>query len=140
VSGWAEVFLGVIAVATLAIAIAQIGVMVAATAAVRRLERLADRVEHDVRPIVEHLNAIGRDAARAASLATLQVERADRIFADVAGRIEQTVASVQSSLNTPAREGRALVSAFRAAFQAIREMRHNRARQARAEDEDALFI
>src|SRR5207237_1916624 len=70
VSGWSEIFLGVIAVATLAIAIAQIGVIVAAGVAVRRLQRLADRVEEDVRPILGHLNAIGRDAARAASLAT----------------------------------------------------------------------
>jgi hypothetical protein len=140
VSGWSEVFLGVIAVATLAIAIAQIGVMVAAGAAIRRLERLADRVEADVRPILGHLNAIGRDAARAASLATAQVERADRIFGDVAMRVEQTIASVQSSIATPAREGRALVSAFRAAFHAFRELRHNRTRQGRGDDEDALFI
>ncbi len=139
-SGWSEVFLGVIAVATLAIAIAQIGVMVAAGAAIRRLERLADRVEADVRPILGHLNAIGRDAARAASLATAQVERADRIFGDVAMRVEQTIASVQSSIATPAREGRALISAFRAAFHAFRELRHNRARQGRGDDEDALFI
>jgi hypothetical protein len=140
VSGWSEVFLGVIAAATLAIAIAQIGVMVAAGAAIRRMERLADRVEADVRPILGHLNAIGRDAARAASLATAQVERADRIFGDVAMRLEQTIASVQSSIATPAREGRALISAFRAAFHAFRELRHNRARQGRGDDEDALFI
>jgi len=140
VSGWSEIFLGIIAVATLAIAIAQIGVMVAAGAAIRRMERLADRVEQDVRPLLGHLNAIGRDAARAASLATAQVERADRVFADVAIRVEQTIASIQSTIVAPAREGRALVSAFRAAFSAIRELRHNRARQGRGDDEDALFI
>ena len=139
-SGWSEIFLGIIAVATLAIAIAQIGVMVAAGAAIRRMERLADRVEQDVRPLLGHLNAIGRDAARAASLATAQVERADRVFADVAIRVEQTIASIQSTIVAPAREGRALVSAFRAAFSAIRELRHNRARQGRGDDEDALFI
>ena len=139
-SGWSEVFLGVIAVATLAIAIAQIGVMVAASMAIRRMERLADRVEQDVRPILGHLNAIGRDAARAASLATAQVERADKIFADVAIKLEQAIASVESSIAAPARQGRALVSAFRAAFQAFREIRHNRTRQGRGEDEDALFI
>ena len=139
-SVWSEFFLGVISVATLAIAIAQIGVMVAAAAAIRRMERLADRVEADVRPILGHLNAIGRDAARAASLATAQVERADRIFSDVAMRVEETIASVQSSIATPAREGRALISAFRAAFYAFRELRHNRARQGRGDDEDALFI
>ncbi|HYM24214.1 MAG TPA: hypothetical protein VEU08_13440 [Vicinamibacterales bacterium] len=139
-SGWSEVFLGVIAVATLAIAIAQIGVMVAATAAVRRLERLADRVEHDVRPILESVNAIGRDAARAASLATLQVERADRVFGDIAVKIEQAMASLESSIAAPARQGRALISAFKAAFEAFRELRQNRSRQGRGDDEDALFI
>jgi len=140
VSGWSEIFLGVIAVATLAIAIAQIGVMVATTAAIRRMERLADRVEQEFWPILGHLNSIGRDAARAASLAATQVERADRVFADLAMRVEQSIASLQTSILAPAREGRALVSAFRAAFSAIRDLRHNRARQGRSEDEDALFI
>src|SRR5436190_2073883 len=82
----------------------------------------------------------GRDAARAASLATAQVERADKIFRDVAVKLEQAIASVESSITAPARQGRALVSAFRAAFQAFREMRHNRSRQGRGDDEDALFI
>jgi len=140
VSGWSEIFLGVIAVATLAIAIAQIGVMVATSAAIRRMERLADRVEQEVWPLLGHLNSIGRDAARAASLAATQVERADRIFADAAARIEDTIATIQSTLVAPAREGRALVTAFRAAFSAIRELRHSRARQGRGDDEDALFI
>jgi hypothetical protein len=140
VSGWSEIFLGVIAVATLAIAIAQIGVMVATTVAIRRMERLADRVEHEFWPLLGHLNSIGRDAARAASLAATQVERADRVFADLAMRVEQSIASLQTSILAPAREGRALVSAFRAAFTAIRDLRHNRARQGRSEDEDALFI
>ena len=139
-SGWSEIFLGVIAVATLAIAIAQIGVMVATTVAIRRMERLADRVEQEFWPILGHLNSIGRDAARAASLAATQVERADRVFADLAMRVEQSIASLQTSILAPAREGRALVSAFRAAFSAIRDLRHNRARQGRGDDEDALFI
>ena len=43
VSVWAEVFLGVIAVATLAMAIAQIGVLVAAGRLARRVGRLLDR-------------------------------------------------------------------------------------------------
>jgi hypothetical protein len=48
---------------------------------------------------------------------------------------------VQDSVIGPVREGRALLSAFRAAMQAVRDLRQNgRARQGRAEDEDALFI
>jgi len=141
VSTWANLFLGIIAVATLAIAIVQIGVVVAAGRLARRVDTLAQQIERDVKPLFGHLNAIGRDASRAAALATAQVERADKLFADVAMRVELALNSVQSTLGTPAREGRALLSAFKAAFKAIRELRQDaRSRQSRAEDEDALFI
>jgi hypothetical protein len=141
VSTLGEVFLGVIAVATLAMAIVQVGVIVAAGRLARRVEELADRLEQDVKPLFGHLNAIGRDASRAAALATAQVERADQLFADVAVRIDQALNSVQTSLGMPAREGRAILSGFKAALQALRELRQNgRSRQSRSEDEDALFI
>jgi hypothetical protein len=136
-----QVFLGIIAVATLAIAIAQIGVMVAAGRLARRVDRLAEQLDRDVRPLFGHLNAIGRDASRAASLAAAQMERADKLFSDVAVRIELGLNNLQSTLGAPAREGRALLSGFRAAIQAIRDLRQDaRARQSRSEDEDALFI
>jgi hypothetical protein len=137
---WRDVFLGVIAVATLAIAVAQIGVIVAAGLMARRVGRMVDQIERDVKPLFDHLNAIGSDAARAVALATAQVERADKLFADLAVRVEQTVSVVQSSISAPAREGRAMLGAFRAALHAIRELRHGRARQGRGDDEDALFI
>jgi hypothetical protein len=133
---WRDVFLGIIAVATLAIAVAQIAVIIAAAAAAKRVGQLADQFEREVKPLFGHLNAIGRDAARAAQLASAQVERADKLFV----RIDDTLNLVQSSVLAPAREGRALLSAVRAAFHAVRELRQARARQARSEDEDALFI
>jgi hypothetical protein len=141
VSIWSVVFLGVIAAATVAIAVVQIGVLLAAGRLARRVDAMADQLEREVKPLFGHLDAIGRDASRATTLATAQVERADELFSDVAVRIEQVLNSVQTALKTPGREGRALLSAFRAAFQAIRDLR-NRARsgQARAEEEDALFI
>ena len=140
-TAWNDVFLGVIAVATLAIAVAQIAVIVVAGRAARRLAQLAEQFERDVKPLFGHLNAIGNDAARAASLAAAQVERVDRLFNDVTVRFEQTLNAVQDTVIGPVREGRALLSAFRAAMQAIRDLRQNgRARQGRAEDEDALFI
>jgi len=141
VNPWSDVYLGVIAVATLAIAIAQIAVIVAAATLARRVGRLVDEFEREVKPLFGHLNAVGRDAARAAALATAQVERADRIFADISGRVEQALDGVQATLDRPAREGRALLSAFKAALQAVRELRQNaRARQRHGDDEDALFI
>jgi hypothetical protein len=141
VSTATEIALGVIAAATLAIAIAQVGVMVVAGRLARRVDQLSNEFEREIKPIFGHLNTIGRDVSRAAALATAQVERADKLFADFAVRVDQALNSVQASLSTPAREGRALLSAFRAAFQAIRELRQTgRSRQSRGEDEDALFI
>ena len=138
---WRDVFLGIIALATLSIAATQIVVIVAAGRAARRLSQIADQFEREVKPLFAHLNAIGRDAARAAQLATAQVERADKLFGDVAVRVEQTLNTVQSSIGGPAREARALLSAFRAAFRAVRELRRNgRLRRGRSDDEDVLFI
>ena len=104
---WRDVFLAVLAVATVAIAVAQIAVIVAAAAAAKRVGQLADTFEREVKPLLGHLNAIGRDAARAAQLATAQVERADRLFADAAQRFEQTLAGIEASISAPAR-GRTL--------------------------------
>ena len=114
---WAIVFLGVIAVATLATAIVQIGVLVAASRLARRAERLMDVVEQEVRPILGHLNAIGRDASRAASLATVQVERVDRMFALLAGRLEETLNTIQTTVARPAREVAALMAGLRTALE-----------------------
>ena len=136
-SGWSEVFLGIIAFATLAIAIVQIGVLVAAGRLARRAGRLLDHVELELKPVFGHLNAIGRDASRAAALATAQVERVDRLFTDLTQRVDETVKSVHSVLAGPAHEGRAILGALAVA---IRAMRGARARRPRSDDEDALFI
>jgi hypothetical protein len=116
-------------------------VIVAASILVRRITRLIDHSERELKPVILHIQAIAQDAARAAALAGAQVERADRVFADVAQRIEQTVNAIQASLLAPLNEGRALVGAFRAALRAILGLSgHRRSRRGRSEDEDALFI
>jgi uncharacterized protein YoxC len=149
VSDWANVFLGVIALATLAMAIMQIGVLVAAGRLARRIERFVDHAEQELKPLMGHLNAIGRDASRAASLASAQVERADRVIttqvervdrvvATFVDRLGETVDTIQTVVARPAREGAALLAGLRAALGIIRE-RGGRPRS-RADDEKALFI
>jgi uncharacterized protein YoxC len=149
VSDWANIFLGVIALATLAMAIMQIGVLVAAGRLARRIERFVDHAEQELKPIMGHLNAIGRDASRAASLASAQVERADRVIttqvervdrvvATFVDRLGETVDTIQTVVARPAREGAALLAGLRAALGIIRE-RRGRPRS-RADDEKALFI
>jgi hypothetical protein len=74
------------------------------------------------------------------ALASSQVERADHLLGQLAQQVETTVATVQSGLGAPAREGKALMNALRAALDSIRETRRNPRSRRRAEDEDALFI
>ena len=140
-SGWSEVFLGIIAVATLATAVVQIAVLVAAGMLTRRLGRLADQVERELSPLLTSLNAIGKDAARAATLATAQVERVDQLFGDVAQRLDATLGVIQNAITAPAREGAALMVGLRAAVDALRRSIANRSSGTRtSDDEDALFI
>jgi hypothetical protein len=149
VSDWASVFLGVIALATLATAVMQIVVLVAAGRLARRIERFVDHTEQELKPIMGHLDAIGRDASRAASLATAQVERADRVIttqveradrvlATLVDRLGETLDTIQTAVTRPAREGAALLAGLRAALGILRE-KGARSRS-RADDEKALFI
>ena len=70
-SDWAILFLGVIAAATLTTAIVQVAVLVAAGRLTRRLERVVDEMQREIKPLVAHLDAIGRDMAKASSLAAV---------------------------------------------------------------------
>jgi hypothetical protein len=139
VSTWGEVFLGIIAVATLSTAIVQIGLLIAVGKLVRRIGQLTSQLDDQLKPIFGHLNNIARDAAQATSLARAQVERADRLFGDILARAEQAVSTVQRLVNGPVRDGAAILTAFRAAFSVIRDFRAGR-RAKRAEEDDALFI
>ncbi len=139
---WSTVFLGIIAVATLATAVIQIAVLIAAGMLTKRLGRLADQVERELTPLLTSLNAIGQDAAKAASLATAQVERVDRLFGDAVVRLEETMGAIQHAIAMPAREGAALMVGFRALLESLRAgmQRPPRSRSRASDDEDALFI
>src|SRR5262245_21801399 len=105
--------------------------MVVAGVLVRRISQLTTRLEQEVRPLFGHLNAIGRDASRTASLAAAQVERADHVFRDLVTRLDKALNTLEATVSVPAREGRAIMSALRAAVQAVREMRRNGRRKGR---------
>ena len=136
---WSVVFLGVIAIATLATAVVQIWLLVAAERLARQMGRFIDDVERDVKPIIGHLNSVSRDASRAAAIAVSQVERVDALVSDVAAKIDQTITTIHSAIATPAREGRAWVVGVQAVIAAIREFRSS-PRAPRRDEEDGLFI
>ena len=136
-----DVFLGIIAVAVALMAAIQVGAVIVATRLAKRVDRLADSIEHDIRPVFQNLTVMSAEAARAAALAAVQVERADRLFADLTERVDVTIDTLQSRVLGPAREGAALLAGLRAALAALRDRGETvRKRPTAVEEEDALFI
>lgn len=136
-----DVFLAIIAAAVALMAAMHVGAIIVAARLAKRVDRLAAQIEQDIKPVFQNLNAMSAEAARAASLAAAQVERADRMFVDLGHRVEHTLNTLQNRVLAPAREGVALLAGLRAALAAFRDLRESsRRRSAAVEEEDALFI
>ena len=132
----------VIALATLVMALIQVGAIVA----VRRVARAgaADarrRCSSDVRPLIAKAHAIADEASKTATIATAQAAKIDRLVTDLTRRVDETSVVVQQAIITPAREGMAIVAAIKAALGALRGVpAHRPASRPAAEEEDPLFI
>ena len=139
---WTGVFLGIIALAVSVMAAIQVGVVIVGARLARRVESIAAQVDREIKPLIVNLTTVSHEAARAAELAAVQVERADALFADLAERVESTAQTLQSYILAPAREGMALVRGVRAALGALRDMRAavGPSRGARHDEDDPLFI
>jgi hypothetical protein len=135
-----ELFLGIIAVSVLVMAGVQVAVVVLALRATERLSRLTSELERDIRPVVANLQTISADAARATAVAAAQVERADKLFADLATRLDQSVAAIQNSVLGATRGSAAWLAGLKAALAALRDLRQSRTRPSTVDEEDALFI
>ena len=135
-----NVWLGIIAVAVLVMAVIQVAAIVFAMSAARRIGQVADRLEENLNPVVSNLQTITSEAARMTTLAAAQVERADRMFADLTRRGEQVMAALPTLLG-PAGKGLAFLNGIKAALAAIHELRRSSRRGAsHPDEEDALFI
>jgi hypothetical protein len=141
VTDTAVAFLGAIALATVVMAAIQVGAIIYGARLARRTEQMVARFERDLAPLIERMTAVGGEAARAASLATLQVQRVDRLITDLSEKIDHTVTIAQRTLTAPARESAALRAALEATVGTLRDLRRQRrAARLRADDDDALFI
>lgn len=145
-SGTAEVLLGVIALAVAVMAVVQVGAIIAGMRVARRVEALATDMETSVKPLLANLTAMSAEASRAATIAAGQVERIDKVFGELATRVDQTLATAQAFISGPAREGAAIVAGVRAAISALQGLREVSRRRtatraaAHDEDEESLFI
>jgi hypothetical protein len=136
-----DVWLGIIAMAVAVMSAIQVGAIIVALRLARRMDRLASQFEQDIRPVVANITSLTAEATRAASLAAMQIERADRVVGEFAQRVEHTLGAMQSRVLAPAREGAALLAGIRAALAAFLDLRDSgRRRGAVVEEEDALFI
>jgi len=140
VSDWNGLFLGVIALATLVMALIQVGAIVVAARLGRQVQQLATTVQQDIRPLIARVNAVAEEATRTAGLATAQAQKIDRLVTDLTRRVDETSVVLQEAIITPAREGLALFAAVKAGLGALRSMRAQRSRASGMDDEDALFI
>lgn len=140
-----DVWLAIIALAVVVMAAIQVGAIVLGLRLARRVDQLTTEIERDVKPLIKNLTDMTAEASRAVSLATAQVERADRLFGDLVLSAERTMAIASRLVGAPARNGFALFSAARAAYSAFRHLRDaSRRRQAyrsaSPDDEESLFI
>jgi len=138
---WSNVFLAVIAVATLVMAFIQVGAVIAVLRIAKQAQQVVTSVQEDVRPLIARVNAMAEEASRTVALATAQAQKLDRLITDLSVRVEQTAGIVQEAIVTPAREGLAILAAIRAGVGALRGLRDSDPRGRRAaEEEDPLFI
>ena len=138
---WNETFLGVIALATLIMALIQVGAIIAVARVARQAQQALTTVQKDIQPLIAKVQAVADEASRTATLATAQAQKVDRLVTDVSARVEETTAIVQQAIIMPAREGIAVVAALKAGLAALRGFRDSRAHHGRtADEEDPLFI
>jgi hypothetical protein len=135
-----EIFLGIIAVATLVMALVQLGAIVAILRVARQAQQTIAEVQRDVRPLIAKVTTVADEASRTAVIATAQAEKIDRLLTDLAVRVDQTAGVVQHAIITPAREGMAIVAALKAGFGALRGFRERPRHGRAADEEDPLFI
>ena len=151
---WNGVFLGVIAAATLVMALLQLGLIIVAAAAAKKAQQAVEQaqaalltaqrtitsVHEEIRPLLAKANAIAEEASRTAALATAQAQKVDRVVTTLASRIDETSSLVQQAFVTPARESLAIIAAIKATLGALRMGADWRRRTSRSEEEDPLFI
>ncbi len=135
-----NVLLGIIAFSVLVMAVLQVAAAFIAAKALKGVADAVAKLDADVRPIVNNLQQVSADAAKASSLAVAQVERIDQVMSDVARHVERTAAAIPQLIES-ARDSFSVLGGLKAVISAFQEMR--RASKGKAdppEDEDPLFV
>ena len=132
---WPTLLLAVVAVSTGIMALVQIGMIIYGARLSRRVDRVVDRVEQEIGPVLGKVQEISADAARATKLAVTQVERLDQVMARLARRVEETL-DVAKVIVTPARLGLGLLDGLRAIFSADSKSADEQTSDAESQDKE----
>ncbi len=112
-SSWAETFLGVIAFATLVSALLQVGVLIGAAVALKRVTGLVAKIEDRLEPTMARVETIGAQLSQVAASAVVQVAKVERVvdtFTSQANRATGTIRAVAREGDAVAAGARAVVS------------------------------
>ena len=90
-------FLGITAFGVLLMAVTQVFAIVAGIRLAKRVDQIATQLDQDIKPLLANLTALTNDAARTAALAAKQVERFDRVFAELTVRVDETLAALSTA-------------------------------------------
>ena len=143
------VFLGVIAVATLVMALVQVGLIVFAARLAGRVDRLVAVIETEIKPTLGRVNEMSGDVTRVTALAVAQAERVDQLVEDVVGRADRVTLVAHDALIRPVQQGAALFEGLRAALTALKGVggssgasrsKTDATTPPAEKDDDALFI
>ena len=132
---WPTLLLAVVAVSTGIMALVHIGMIIYGARLARRVDRVVDRVEQEIGPVLGKVQEISADAARATKLAVTQVERLDQVMARLARRVEETL-DVAKVIVTPARLGLGLLDGLRAIFSADSKSADEQTSDAESQDKE----
>ncbi|HIM14508.1 MAG TPA: hypothetical protein EYM31_01950 [Acidobacteria bacterium] len=113
--------LSVIATATVIMAVVQIGVVVFAARLAKRVSRLVDVIEHEIKPTLARVDAVSSDVARVTSLASNQAERLDQITSQLIEKIDEILTVADRSVFAPLKQGAGFLFGLRAALSAFRD-------------------
>jgi hypothetical protein len=139
VSDAATVWLAIMAAALVVMAAVQIGLILVAVRVGRQVNDTMNQMRREVGPLLVKVHAVVDDAARATTLAAMQVERVDQLLSTSCQRIDEIVGLAQNVIGGSLRQAGTAVTAFRAALSLLRSWQTRHKRSAR-EDEDALFV
>lgn len=100
-NGWVVVFLGILALSSLAQTLFLIVLALESRRAAARVNELQQRVEKDLRPSLESLARISKNMAELSELGVLQARRIDAALADALDKFEDTAEQLRKFVVKP---------------------------------------